>query len=190
MSAPATPTMREQLAAQFPNLAVKDESGQTVRFFDGLIRDRVVIINFMFTTCDGQCPRTTAKLVRVRTALGERFGRDISFVSVSVDPGVDTPEQLRAYMDRYDIPRGRGWRFITGSAEDLQRIRERLGFRDREKMDHTGVLIVGNEPTGTWTMLPSLASAESIATAIALAADSGGILGPAKKPAQARTDAP
>jgi len=51
-------------------------NGKPVRFYENLVKDRKVVINFMYTTCaDGTCPITTANLVQVQKLLGDRVGR-------------------------------------------------------------------------------------------------------------------
>ena len=81
-------------AQRFPNVALRTQDSTTVRFYDDLIKGRVVMINFMFTTCTSICPRTTANLVKVEEILGERLGRNVWMISISVDPANDTPEVL------------------------------------------------------------------------------------------------
>ncbi|MFL5322255.1 MAG: SCO family protein [Myxococcaceae bacterium] len=171
----SAPTMRELYAGYFPNVAVQDDAARSFKFYDEFVKDRTVIVNFIFTTCTGICPRSTAKLIEVKKQLAARFPKDISFVSVSVDPVVDTPETLRKYMARFEIEPGKGWRFVTGTEANCRAIRERLGFRSDDKMDHTGLFIWGNERTGVWGMIPSISSAEQIALAVSGAADSASI---------------
>src|SRR2546422_8254898 len=84
-----------------PNVIVQTQDGTRVRFYDDLIKGKVVLINFMFTSCTTQCPLTTANLVKVEEALGENLGRDVSMISITVDPAVDTPAVLKKYSQRY-----------------------------------------------------------------------------------------
>src|SRR5689334_13684001 len=63
--------------ATVPDVALVTQDGRDVRFYDDLVRDRIVLINFMFARCRRYCPRTTANLVRVQQALGTRVGRDV-----------------------------------------------------------------------------------------------------------------
>jgi len=151
---------------RFPNVALRTQDGTTVRFYDDLIKGRVVMINFMFTTCTSICPRTTANLVKVEDILGERLGRDIWIISVSVDPAHDTPEVLRKYAAQYGTKAG--WSFVTGMATDIDLIRRKLGAYDNDgdKTQHSGVLIYGNEATGQWAATPALADPATIARSV------------------------
>ena len=76
---------------QFPNVPLFTQDGTPVRFYDDLIKGQVVLINFFFTSCPLICPRTTANLVKVEEALGERLGRDVRMISITVDPEKDKP---------------------------------------------------------------------------------------------------
>src|SRR5215510_2083471 len=73
---------REMIRARyFPNVALTTHEGRKVRFYDDLIKDKIVTINFMYADCDGVCPGITANLARVQKLLGDRVGRDIFMLS-------------------------------------------------------------------------------------------------------------
>ncbi len=141
-----------QGGARFPNVPLVTHEGETVRFYDDLVRDRVVVINFIYTRCGDTCPAETAKLRRVHAELGERVGRDIFMYSISIDPEHDTPEVLKAFRERYRI--GDGWTFLTGKEEDITLLRKRLGLYqddiDQASGDHNISLVVGNDRIGKW----------------------------------------
>ncbi|MCP1419736.1 cytochrome oxidase Cu insertion factor (SCO1/SenC/PrrC family) [Pseudomonas laurylsulfativorans] len=137
----------------FPNTLLTDQDGQQMRFFDDMIKGKVVVINFIFTTCSDSCPLETARMRQVQKLLGDRVGKDIFFYSISIDPLSDTPEVLKAYAQRYQI--GPGWKFLTGEFADVTELRKKLGLfiegvdNGRNK-DHNLSLIVGNQATGRW----------------------------------------
>jgi protein SCO1/2 len=139
-------------ANYFPNVPLTTQEGRTVRFYDDLLKDKKVVINFIYTRCGDSCPLETARLAQVQRILGDRVGRDIFFYSVSVDPVRDSPEELKAYADLYHA--GPGWLFLTGKKEDIQTIRKKLGQAARagqnEVTDHTTSLMIGNTATGQW----------------------------------------
>ena len=153
-------------AHYFPNVLVQTHEGARVRFYDELIRGKVALINFMFATCTNQCPLATANLVQVQDALGDRVGRDIVMVSVTVDAHTDTPAALNRYSQRYGIKPG--WHFITGRQTDLDLIRRRLGVLDAavDKTQHTGILVFGNEATGQWAATPAQAPPTTIVRSV------------------------
>jgi protein SCO1/2 len=162
-----SPTIASWDAARFlPDVLVQTHEGTRVRFYEDLIRGRVALINFMFSTCTNQCPLATANLLKVQEALGDRVGRDVVMVSVTVDAYTDTPAALRNYAIRYGTKPG--WYFVTGRQQDLDLIRRRLGVFDAavDKTQHTGVLIYGNEATGQWAATPAQARPTTIVRSV------------------------
>lgn len=136
----------------FPNVPLVTHEGKKVRFFDDLIKDKVVMINFIYTSCPDTCPLETARLAQVEKILGDRVGRDVFMYSISIDPERDTPEVLKAYAQRYQA--GPGWLFLTGKEADITRLRKKLGLYIQEIQDgsnnHNLSLIIGNQATGRW----------------------------------------
>jgi len=137
-------------ANYFPNVPLVTDDGDTVHFFDDLIKDKIVSINFIYTTCVDTCPLETAQLVRVQRILGERLGQDIFFYSISIDPEHDTPAVLKEYKERF----GANWAFLTGNSADIIRLRRKLGLYIEEIQDgsnnHNVNMIIGNQATGRW----------------------------------------
>ena len=131
-----------------PNVSVVDQDGRTLKFYDDLIKDKIVVVSFIYTTCKDICPLVTARLGLLQERLGERVGRDIHFVSVSIDPERDTPERLKAHAEAFRT--GPGWTFVTGRPEDIAQIRYKLGERSRELNEHRNDVMLGNDRTGQW----------------------------------------
>jgi protein SCO1 len=148
-SAPAQQTRWR--ADYFPNVVLQDHNGRRLRFYDDVIRGKVVSINFIFTNCTDICPLDTAQLRRVQQILGDRVGRDVHMYSISLSPENDTPATLRRFMRTYDV--GPGWTFLTGSRADVDLIQRRLGLRPvtaANLSQHDTSIITGNEATGQW----------------------------------------
>jgi protein SCO1/2 len=135
-----------------PNVSLVTQDGKDVRFYEDLVKGKIVAINLIYTTCEYACPLETAKLTQVQRLLGDRMGRDIFFYSITIDPEHDTPAVLKEYADKYRA--GPGWLFLTGRRADIERLAKRLGLfseRDRATDDgHVPFLLVGNEATGQW----------------------------------------
>src|SRR3989442_8851667 len=114
-------------ARYFPNVLLRTHENKTVHFYDDLIKGKIVLINFMYARCDdGLCPRQTPNLVLVQRALGDRVGRDIFMYSITLKPEQDTPAVLRDYANAYGVRPG--WVFLTGKPDDIETIRNKLGF--------------------------------------------------------------
>ena len=153
-------TPRERLAERsFPNVTLTTHEGKKVKFYDDLMKDKIVLINFMYVKCEGICPGTTTNLVKVQKLLGDRVGKDIFMYSITLKPEEDTPEKLAAYAKAYKV--GPGWQFLTGDPKDVELLRQKLGFIDRDpvrdanKSNHIGMLRWGNEPHTLWAGCPA-----------------------------------
>jgi protein SCO1/2 len=153
-----------------PNVVFQSDDGRSMRFYDDLVKGRVVLINFMFTTCRRACPGTTANLKKVRRALGDHVGNDVVMLSISLDPEHDTPEVLHEYARLYGV--GPGWYFLSGRREDVERLRRTLGAYDlnpeidADRTRHAGLVVLGNEPMGRWSAVSGLARPRQIVEAV------------------------
>lgn len=160
-SRPGTGSRLQQRDRHFPNVSFRTQDNRRVRFYDDVIKGKKVLINFMYTECDGTCPRTTSNLVKVHQAFGDRMGRDVFFASISLTPDRDTPARLKAYAAEQRC--GAGWLFLTGDIRDVDRVRRRLGVYDAPDISqHLGLVTFGNEATGKWGATSTLASADEI----------------------------
>jgi len=179
LSAGATGTFAPEMQADarekvrqryFPDIELRTQDNKKVRFYEDLIKNKIVTINFFYAKCEGVCPGITANLVRVQRLLGERVGRQIFMYSISLKPDEDTPAVLKEYAESYKVRPG--WKFLTGDPSDIELLRKSLGFTnpepklDKDKSQHIGNIRYGNEPLMLWAACPGLAHAEWIAESI------------------------
>lgn len=154
---------------RFPNVPLLTHAGKEVRFYDDLLKDKKVVINFMYTVCSGICTPVTQNILEARRLLGD-FGKDIHFYSISLTPLDDNPAELRAYMEAQNIEGG--WTFLTGKPANVELVRRGLGFaqsdpaRDADLSNHSGMLRIGNEPTVSWGHASAITSGKAIARMI------------------------
>ena len=142
-----------------PDVELVDHHGRSVRFLGDLVAGRTVAIQFFFTDCQGVCPISTGRMVALQKGLGERLGRDVLLLSVTLDPEHDTP----AVLEEHAVALGarEGWRFLTGAKADIELLRRRLGVYDldpvldADRNQHAGVIVMGNEPDRRWLMKPA-----------------------------------
>src|SRR5258708_3493306 len=138
-------------ASHSTNIELITQDGKKVHFYDDLIKGRIVAIDMIYTTCQYACPLETARLAQVQKKLGDRVGKDIFFYSISIDPEHDTPEVLKAYMEKFHI--APGWTFLTGKKEEITFLSKQLGLWDDPSVNadgHLARLLIGNEATGQW----------------------------------------
>ena len=175
LSAPALHAQDEIDRARdyFTNLELIDQNGNTVRFFDDVLKDHVVVVNFVFTNCEGACPLMTQKLTVVRDQLLNRFDAPVRFVSLSIDPLRDTPAAMKAFADKQGADHD-GWVWMTGDPANLQNIVKRLGQYSGEIESHSTMMLAGNVNEAHWMkILPQELPAQITAKLRLLLGDSG-----------------
>lgn len=154
----------------FPNILLQTQGGKSVRFYDDLVKDKAVLVNFIYTSCQQSCSPTTANLARVHKLLGDRVGHDLFLLSISLDPVVDRPKILKEYAARFG--QFNGWYFLTGTESEIEQLRRAMGLydldpdRDADKTQHAGIVIAGNDKTNRWVSLPALMDHRQIAQTV------------------------
>ena len=168
---PAATRSREKIRDRyFPNVLLTTHEGRKVRLYDDLIKDKIVLINFMYAKCEGVCPGITSNLARVQRLLGARVGRDIFIYSFTLKPEVDTPQTMAAYAKMHNA--GPGWLFLTGDVKEMELLRRKLGFTnpdpllDQDVTQHIGNIRYGNELLQQWGACPGMAKASFIAESV------------------------
>jgi protein SCO1 len=155
-------------ANYFPNVPLLTQDGKTVHFYKDLLKGKMVVINFIYTKCRDSCPLETAKLAQVQRQLGDRVGHDVFFYSISIDPEKDTPEELKAYAEKFHVKPG--WLFLTGDKADIDLLRKKLGQAARPAENgltgHSTTLTLGNEATGQWMQDSALDDPKYIAVMV------------------------
>jgi cytochrome oxidase Cu insertion factor (SCO1/SenC/PrrC family) len=146
----------------FTDAVLRMESGRAVKFYSDALKDKVVLINFVFTQCGDTCPLITARLVQVKKDLGEAFGRDVRFLSISVDPEHDRPEDLARFARKFDAVHPEWW-FLTGDKANAELVVKKLGADTAERESHLTAIIIGSARDGRWKRVRPDAPPEMIA---------------------------
>jgi len=132
----------------FTDVLLVNQNGEKMRFYSDLLQNKVVVINSFFATCTGSCLPLNRNLEKLQRALGDHMGKEVYFVSISVDPTVDTPASLKEYAKKLNA--GPGWYFLTGDKENVDFALKKIGHFVDDKNDHLNIFIIGNERTGLW----------------------------------------
>ncbi|HEV7892337.1 MAG TPA: SCO family protein [Pyrinomonadaceae bacterium] len=138
-----------------PDVELLDQNGNKVRFYSDLVKGKTVAVNFIFTTCTTICPPLGATFARVQKELGERAGRDVRLISISVDPATDTPERLKAWAAKFHA--AEGWTLVTGAKPQVDELLRALGAATASPADHSPTVLIGNDAKGQWTRTYGLA---------------------------------
>jgi cytochrome oxidase Cu insertion factor (SCO1/SenC/PrrC family) len=154
-----------------PDVEVLDQDGRKLHFYTDLVKDRVVAINFIFTTCTTICPPLGATFARIQKDLGKRAGHEVQMISISVDPVTDTPERLKAWGEKFHA--APGWTFVTGAKPAIDELLRALGAATASPQDHSPTVLIGNDARGEWTRTYGLAPPRQILQLINNAAENG-----------------
>ncbi|HEV7682503.1 MAG TPA: SCO family protein [Pyrinomonadaceae bacterium] len=158
---PASASADESPAQKyFTDVVLINQNGEKMRFYSDLLQGKVVIINSFFGTCQGSCLPMNRNLEKVQAALGDRVGKDVRIISISVDSTVDTPAVLKEYAKR--LHAGPGWYFLSGNKENVDFALRKLGQFVSDKQDHLNIIIIGNERTGLWKKAFGLAQSDEL----------------------------
>jgi len=164
------PSTKSAIGARLPDVQVINQDGTKARFYDDLIKHRIVMINFFYAECEKLCPPMTANLLRVQKLLGDRVGKDIFMYSLTLKPQHDSPAVLKHYSEMYEVKPG--WQFLTGTPVVMETLRRKLGFIDpdpavdADKTTHIGTVLYGNDSLNRWSACPALTKASEIVRSI------------------------
>jgi protein SCO1/2 len=120
---PKTPLDTVLINHKVPSFSLVDQTGKTVSLSD--FSGKVVVVDFIYTRCPlpDVCPRLSANFASVSKKLR---GREVEFLSITIDPQYDTPQVLSEYARRWQA--GESWRFLTGTAEQIQQVAGLFGL--------------------------------------------------------------
>lgn len=140
------------------NRILYTHAGRKVRFYDDLVRGRVMMLNLAYTRCTGICPTGFATLRQVQELLGDAVGNAVRMYTLTLDPEHDTPRLLRQARREYGA--GPGWTFLTGSPDAVDDVRRGLGLYDpdprvdADRSSHSGLVVMGNDVFERWCTVP------------------------------------
>ena len=152
VAAAAAPLTEEWSELRIPDTALVDQNGQPVHFYSDLIQDRIVAINFIYTTCTTICPPMAATFARLQQELQ---GRDVHLISVTLDPVTDTPQRLKEWSTKFRAQPG--WTLVTGEKAEVDHLLKALGVFAPNKEEHSPIILAGNDAAGQWTRASGLA---------------------------------
>lgn len=144
------------------NLDLINQEGESVNFTRDVVGDKLIVLNFIYTTCTTACPILSLTFTRLQGLLGPRLGTEVALVSISVDPKTDTPARLKEFSRRHQARPG--WSFLTGDTSNITKVLSGLGISVSRIDDHPVMILVGDGRLGVWTRHYGFPSPEQIAT--------------------------
>ena len=160
------PPKVEVLASKvtIPDVALIDQDGRPVNLARDLAPDKLLVMNFIFTTCKGVCPPMGVNFGQLQKRLAGRLGKEVSLVSISVDPVVDTPERLKTWGAQFGA--SDGWTLLTGQKQDVDHFLKAVGVFAANKSEHSPFILVGRVSDGRWQRIHGLTPNEKLSEVI------------------------
>jgi cytochrome oxidase Cu insertion factor (SCO1/SenC/PrrC family) len=145
---------------KIPDIEVVDQNGRKLRLYSDLIKGRVVVVSFFFTTCTLICPAQGRALAKLDEQLEGRLGQEVFFISISRDPKTDTVRSLKRWAKKFSV--GPGWTLVTGEEEVIRTLLQDFASEGPGAESHSPILFIGNDKTGAWINASSFAAAERL----------------------------
>lgn len=137
-----------------------NQDGRKVKLKSEVFGDRLVVMDFAYTTCTTVCPVLTAVLVKVQAELGDSVGRDVQMVTITVDPARDTPARLKEYAGKHGVKDG--WAWLTGPVATVNGVLDGFDAYTANFEEHPPMVVVGDPVTGKWTRFFGFADPKDI----------------------------
>ena len=152
----------ERARKYFTDTEVIDQNGRKLRFYSDVLRNRVVLISFIFTNCEYACPMQAQKLKQTRALMVPAIQDDVWYVTLSVDPDRDTPAAMKQFAEKQGLDESR-WIFLTGEKPNVEFLIKRLGQYKPDIEAHTTLMLAGNDRTRHWTRVLPMVPPDGIA---------------------------
>lgn len=143
-----------------PDLVLIDQDGRKVRLYSDLIKGKVVVLTFFYTSCAYVCTMQGAVFSKLQSLLGERLGKSVFLVSVTTDPSNDSPQQLKVWAARYHVKPG--WTLVTGEETELNKLLPQFTGKAAGQGMHGAVTFIGNDRQGVWVSARGVLAPEDL----------------------------
>jgi protein SCO1 len=138
-----------------PDVEVVTNRGQRVRLYSDLIKHKVVLLSFFYTSCSYICPMQGQSLARVQDELGPELSKKVFFLSISMDPMRDTEQKLKEWGRSFGA--GPDWTIVSSDNSEVARMIEQFtGDSVGPRELHSSMVFLGNDRTGEWLVSDGL----------------------------------
>jgi protein SCO1/2 len=148
-----------------PNVTLVDQRGNSINLAS--LKGRLVLVDFIYTTCPGPCELMTARLGKVADRLGAGLGNQVEIVSITLDPEHDGSQQLLDFANAQNAQR-HGWLFLTGEPKNVEDVM--ASFKVQRRREPSGMIdhvieffLVGRDGRELRQYNPNEASPEAVA---------------------------
>jgi protein SCO1/2 len=117
----------EEITHRIGDFNFTDQEGNIVN--QKTINGKIYVANFFFSTCSSICPRMMLNLQTIQKKF--KKNNDVTLLSYSVTPWIDSVQRLRKYADKYNIEPGK-WHLLTGSTSAIYTLARQSYFAEEE----------------------------------------------------------
>jgi len=167
-----------QAQVKYGDTPLVNQDGKKVKLKSDVFGNRIVVMDFAYTTCTTVCPVLTAVLVKVQSELGDKVGKDVQLVTITVDPARDTPGRLKQYASKHGVKSG--WTWLTGPVGTVNDVLQGFDAYAPNFEDHPPMVLVGDPVSDNWTRFFGFADPKDI---VAKVEELRAARGAGKKPA-------
>ncbi|WP_085718907.1 SCO family protein [Pseudomonas sp. B28(2017)] len=153
----------ETTRIRFADVDLLDQNGKVVSLEKDLVRHKIVVMGFIYTSCTTVCPMVSSIMGKVQKQLGARVGTEVQLVSISIDPQRDDPQRLNDYARTFQA--GPGWSWLTGSPQSVDATLKGLAYSGDFK-NHSPQILVGDGNNRFWTRYYGLTDPTELARAV------------------------
>lgn len=121
---------------QVSDFTLTERSGR--EFHSSELLGKPWVASFFFSSCPGPCRQVNTQIAELQRDVADK---DVRFVSITVDPGTDTPEVLKLYAGQFAADPDR-WLFLTGPLEQIRQVAEGSFKVAFSRVTHTTRLIL------------------------------------------------
>jgi protein SCO1/2 len=146
---PAAQEKPSTVQVKYDDTALVTQDGKKLKLKSEVFADRIVVLDFAYTTCTTVCPVLSAVLAKVQDQLGDKSGKEVQLVTITVDPARDTPARLKQYAAKYGAKTG--WLWLTGPTGTVNEVLKGFNAYAPNFEDHPAMILVGDPVSGSWT---------------------------------------
>jgi protein SCO1 len=151
---------RSEIKVSLPKVQMIRQDAKKVQLQNELGDGRVVVLSFIYTTCNAICPMTSHTIAKLQTKLNKDLAR-VHLVSISIDPEQDTPKRLADYAQKYNA--GKAWDHYTGVEDASIAVQKSLDAYRGDKMNHVPTTFIWRGKGEKWVRIDGFASADDLA---------------------------
>lgn len=145
-------------------LSMVNQFGDGVDLRRDIIGDRLAVVNFVYTNCTTVCPVTSSIFSMLQQRLGDRVGKEIALITITVDPARDTPHRMLTFSKSFNP--GPGWSWLTGDKKTVDKALLAMGAYTPSFEDHPAMVLIGDESNSEWYRFYGFPAPEAIETRV------------------------